>query len=261
MTQPGPLINAETTDQSRLRQAFGLLLDLLLPPRCLRCGEVVVETGVICGVCWPEMHFISRPSCAACGIPFETDPGPGALCGACTADRPPYDRARAVFVYDDASRQLVFNLKYRDGTDIAPALGGWLARAGAEQLAAADLVVPVPLHWTRLFMRRFNQSALLAQALSQRGEVAFVPDLLIRTRATPSQTGLGFLGRNRNVRGAFRVKAKRRDILKGRRVLLIDDVFTTGSTVNACVRALLKSGAAAVDVLTLARVVRPRRVE
>ncbi len=233
-----------------------LMLDALLPPQCLSCGAIVEGPGLLCPTCWDGMVFLSPPYCGACGLPFEYDPGEGVLCGACCRQRPVYQRARAVMAYDAHSRRLVLAFKHGDRTDAAPAFGRWLMRAGSDLIADADLVAPVPLHWTRLFTRRFNQAALLAQALRRHGGPPVALDLLIRRRRTPSQGGLGPAPRRRNVRGAFALRSSLAREIKGKRVLLIDDVLTTGATVSACARTLLKSGAGAVDVLTLARVIR-----
>ena len=170
-----------------------------------------------------------------------------------------FARARSVLVYDDASRPLILGFKHGDQTHAAAAFGNWLARAGSEMLAEADLVVPVPLHRWRLFRRRFNQAALLGKAVARRAGVRCVPDLLVRGRATPSQGGLSRSGRQRNVKGAFAVRPKRLRDVTGARIVLIDDVLTTGATVSECARVLLRAGAARVDVLTLARVPGPSR--
>ena len=232
------------------------LLDLLLPPTCLGCGVSVDEQGRLCGSCWGSMTFLAPPACACCGQPFPHALPLAALCAACIAEPPPYRRARAVFRYDDASRGLVLAFKHADRTEAAPAFARWMARAGAELVAECDLVVPVPLHWTRLFRRRYNQAALIAKGLAEIANLPYRPDVLRRRRATPSQGGRGRAGRRRNVEGAFVVPLRRRSQLAGRNVLLVDDVLTTGATVTASARALLRAGAAAVDVLTIARVVR-----
>ncbi len=240
-----------------ISRGVAAVADLLLPRRCISCGTVVEGEGALCASCWPDVRFLSQPHCAACGFPFEFDHGADALCAACYRDIPLYERARAVFRYDDASRQALLAFKHSDRTDVAPAFAGMMAQAGRELLAEADLIVPVPLHKRRLLARRYNQSALLALALSKIAGVIAAPDLLERTRATPSQGGLGAKARERNVAGAFAVRPKRKPQLAERRVLLIDDVLTTGATVSACTKTLLRGGARAVDVLTLARVVRP----
>ena len=195
--------------------------------------------------------------CAACGFPFEFDPGADALCGACIRRPRPYGRGRAVLRYDEASRALIVAFKHGDRTDAAPAYGRWLARAGADLLADADILVPVPLHRTRLIARRYNQSALLVNAVASETGIAARPDALTRTRRTPSQGRMNRSERERNVRGAFLVRPNRAGAVRGLRVVLVDDVLTTGATAAACARALRRGGAASVDVLTLARVVRP----
>ena len=237
-------------------------LDLVLPPRCLSCGTEVSETGALCPTCWHGVAWIAPPLCAICGLPFEFDPGlSGAsdrlVCGSCARRRPAFDRARAVFRYDDSSKRLVLGFKHADRTHAAPAFGRWLERAGVELLQDADLVAPVPLHWTRLALRRYNQAALLAHASARAARSPCVADLLVRIRRTPTQGALGRSARWRNVSRAFAVNPRHLARVKGARVLLIDDVLTTGATVNSCTRTLRAAGARGVDVLTLARVVRP----
>ncbi len=233
-------------------------LDALLPPRCLACIEPVDVPGRLCPECWSSADFIVPPYCAACGFPFDFDEGPGALCGPCVAHQPAFDRARSALCYDGVGRDLVLGFKHGDRTHAAPALAAWMARAGHELLADADAVAPVPLHRLRLFARRYNQAALLAQAMARRAAVPFVADLLARTRATASQAGRSRHARFENVHGAFAVRPARRAQVTGRRIVLVDDVMTTGATAAACAAALKRAGARRVDVLTLARVV-PRR--
>lgn len=244
---------------SVLRAVSRAALDTVLPPQCLSCDALVSEPGALCADCWDGAAFVSAPFCAACGVPFEFDHGSDALCGACIRARPVFERARAVFLYNDVSRNLVTGLKHRDRTHGAPAFGRWLARAGRDLVSDADLVMPVPLHRMRLWRRRFNQSALLAQALTRELGCSekFQGDLLRRTRATPTQGGLNALERRRNVRGAFTANDRHADLFRDQRVLLVDDVYTTGATLEACTHALRKAGAAGVDVLVLARVDRP----
>ena len=237
-------------------------LDLLLPPRCLSCGIVVDCGGALCADCWGRVRFLGPPLCAACGLPFEFDRGGAdSLCGACTRAAPAFERARAVFAYDEASRRLVLGFKHGDRTDAAPTFAAWMARAGGALLDEADLIVPVPLHRRRLFSRRYNQAALLGHALAAQvtsGE-ADRPvrcDLLLRRRHTLSQGRLSPAARRDNVAGAFALRPGADAALAGRRVLLVDDVFTTGATVTACARALLRGGAAVVDVLVLGRSLR-----
>ncbi len=234
-----------------------LALDALLPPRCLACGCPVDRRGALCATCWERIDFAAAPHCACCGYPFAFDLGTGSLCGACMRRPPAFDRARFVMRYDDASKGLVLGFKHSDRTEGAPTYAAWLARAGAELLAEADLLAPVPLHRIRLFTRRYNQAAMLCRALGQMSGRPVAADLLVRRRNTPPQGRLSPAARRQNVAGAFAVAPARRGALEGRRVLLIDDVMTTGATVSACAGVLRRGGAAGVDVLVLARVVRP----
>ena len=247
---------------SAISEAVGRIaisaLDLLLPPRCLACGGLVGQAHSLCADCWRGVSFIAPPMCACCGYPFAFEEGGSALCGACLREPPPWDRARAAFRYDDRSRALILAFKYRDRIDAAKAFGQWMARAGEELLADADLLAPVPLHWTRLFSRRYNQAALLARSIAKTTGIPVAATALVRRRRTPPQTGLDRAGRRRNMRGAFAVPPRQARRLEGRRIVLIDDVRTTGATAGGCVAAFRDAGAASVDVLTLARVVAPR---
>ena len=248
---------AERTERSggAWRRAGRIALDALLPPLCLSCKAVVAEPGALCAACWSQIRFLAPPQCARCGSPFEDIvPPEGSWCAVCHAQPPSYDRACAALRYDDASRGLVLAFKHGDRTDAAPAFGRWLARAGAILLEEADLIAPVPLHWTRLSARRYNQAALLATVLGALAGKTVVPDLLRRRRRTKSQGRLGHAERARNVRGAFALHPAHGALARGKRVLLVDDVMTTGATIDSCTATLLRAGARAVDVLTLARV-------
>ena len=243
--------------KGRLRRAASALTGLVLPRRCLSCGTPVSGDGALCAECWPSVRFLGPPLCEACGYPFEFDPGEGTLCGSCLAEQPAFDRARSVFVYDAASRRPLLAFKHADRTDVAPTFARLMATAAVELLPDVNLIVPVPLHRRRLLARRFNPSALLALALGRETDITAIPDLLVRTRHTPSQGGLSASARRRNVTGAFAVRKGKAGCLEGARVLLVDDVYTTGATVTACTAVLRRAGAQAVDVITLARVVRP----
>lgn len=231
-------------------------VDLVLPPRCLGCGDLVGAPGAVCPACWAGIDFIAPPLCRCCGLPFDYDEGPDAVCGDCARSPPVYGRARSAMVYNDTSRRLVLAFKHADRIDAAPAWGDWLSRAGGALLADADMLVPVPLHRGRLISRRYNQAALIAQALGRVSGLPVCVDALRRIRATPSQGRMNRSQRERNVAGAFAVADRRRDRVGDARIVLIDDVMTTGATLAACVQPLLHAGAANVDVLTLARVVR-----
>jgi ComF family protein len=237
------------------RRLAAVALDLALPPRCIGCGTRIDTNGLACATCWSRLSFIAPPLCICCGAPFPVSIEGDHRCAVCYAAPPAYDRARAALVYDDGSRGLLLGFKHGDRLHAAPLFGAWVAQAGTELLADGDIVTPVPLHRWRLLKRRYNQAALIASEVGKRTNVAHIPDLLERHRATPSQGDLGPTARQRNVAGAFRLNPHHADRVKGSRIVLIDDVLTTGATVGACARVLRRGGAARVDVLTLARVV------
>ena len=230
-------------------------LGLLYPPTCIACQAATGEAHALCSACWSGIRFIERPFCERLGTPFAVDLGQPLLSPAAIADPPVFGRARAVAEYDGTASLLVHRLKYNDRLELARALGPMMARAGAELLREADVIVPVPLHRWRLWRRRFNQAMALARAVSVESSVPCDPFLLARVKRTRRQVGLTKAQRQENLQGAFRVPADAKARLQGRRVLLIDDVLTTGSTANAASRALLRGGAASVDVLAFARVV------
>lgn len=237
-----------------MKRAAALPAALLFPPVCAGCRRHVSEPGVLCGECWPKVCFIERPFCAVMGTPFTQDFGAGFLSAEAIANPPPFARARSAVVYSGVAREAVQALKFSDRTDLAPWMARWMVRAGSDVLADADVIVPVPLHWTRFLRRRFNQSAELARAVTKQSGVRFEPTAIKRIKATRQQVGLPANQREDNVRAAFRVPEEAEILVVGRRVLLVDDVFTTGATVSAVTRALKKAGASAVDVLTFARV-------
>jgi ComF family protein len=236
------------------RSALAACADLIVPPCCLVCRARVGAHHVLCGTCWRQVHFIRPPLCDVLGIPLPFDTGGRTLSAAAAARPPAYNRARAVAHYSGAMRALTHQLKYADRHDARTLLGRWLAEAGRELLPGTDMLVPVPLSRWRLFQRQFNQAALLAGELARQTGIPMQPLLLERSRATPSQVGMTREQRRRNVAGAFRVPRRARTMLRGRNVLLIDDVVTTGATVEACARTLRRAGAARVDVLALALV-------
>lgn len=229
----------------------------VLPPVCLACRKPAGADGGLCPKCWQSAGFIERPYCERLGTPFAYDSGMPLISPAAFADPPAFDRARAVMRFSDVARDLVHLLKYGDRLDLVKPFASWMARAGDELLHEADALVPVPLHWTRLFQRRFNQSAELARAISRRKSISVIDDALERVRATPPQVGLARDERAKNVHGAFSIGKSARSKVKGKRIVLIDDVLTTGATANSCARVLRRAGAARIDVLTLTRVVDP----
>lgn len=250
------LVGAGSTAwRSRLAAAASRALDLVLPPRCLGCGGPVRVQGELCPACWGGIRFLSEPLCSGCGAPL-AHALPGGRCAACFAEPLALDRARAAIAYDAGSRPLILAFKHGARTEGVGLFGRWMARAGAGLLEDADLVVPVPLHRWRLLRRGFNQSALLGRETARHAGRPFVPDLLLRRRHTGSQQGLGAAARRRNVTGAaFAVGPRHLERVRAARVVLVDDVLTTGATLGACAEVLRRAGAARVDAVTLARVV------
>ncbi|MEK7265329.1 MAG: ComF family protein [Pseudomonadota bacterium] len=241
---------------AQLSASISRLLDAITPPLCPVTNERVSAPGVISARAWSKLRFIDDPVCARCGAPFSHEVGDSAECAGCIAEPPDFDSARAAVIYDDESHGLIVSFKHADRTDLTPLLAQWLARAGAGLFRPGVLLVPAPLHRTRLFSRRYNQAALLALAAAKLTGAKAEPRALMRTRPTPSQKNLSPEARRRNVAGAFGVRADKAALISGAHVILIDDVLTTGATLSACARALKKAGAARVDALVLARVVR-----
>ncbi|WP_157038223.1 MULTISPECIES: ComF family protein [Chelativorans] len=226
---------------------------LLSPPVCIGCRNLVTAPGTLCPECWPELRFLEQPWCPVMGTPFPHDMGEGFLSGEAIANPPPFARARSAVAYRGVAGRMVLSLKFSDRTDLAPWMARWMLRAAVELIPDANIVVPVPLHRRRFFSRRFNQSAELARAFAKLAGLDYQPSALVRRRITRQQVGLGAREREENVRGAFVVPPAAERILTGKRVILIDDVFTTGATVAAATRALKRGGAGEVDVLTFAR--------
>lgn len=235
------------------RRAGRVALDLIYPHRALD-DDAPVQTPGLSVEGWSRVAFLDDPVCDGCGTPFEFSLGPGALCAACLAKPRAFDRARAACLYDDASRGLILQLKYADRTDLSRLFAAWISRSARDLLAGADAIAPVPLHPSRLFRRRYNQAAEIARPLARGQGLPFLPDALERVRDTAIQGGKSAAGRRRNVAGAFAVRETMRDRLAGRRVLLVDDVLTTGATAQACARALKAAGAAAVHLAVIAKV-------
>jgi len=236
---------------SRCHAAGHAVMDFLLPPLCLNCDGSVTENQTLCAACWKSIHFIASPSCACCGAPFDLPVEEGTLCGACLANPPLFDGARSAFLYDDASRGLVLRFKHADQLHPVPALALMMVRAGEAFWGEADMIVPVPLHRWRLLKRRYNQAALLAQEIGKKTRVPVAVDCLERVRATPTQGHKNRRERQANLVGAFALK--RGQNVEGKNIVLIDDVMTSGATVEACAKVLKKAGAARVSVVTLAR--------
>jgi ComF family protein len=233
------------------RAAARGLLDLVFPPQTLDQSGRTQSSG-LSAEAWARVAFIAEPLCDGCGAPFEY--AAAERCAACLARPRAFARARAAVLYDDASRDLILQFKHADRTDLARLLCGWVSRAADELIAEADAVAPVPLHRSRLLARRYNQAAEIARPLARRHGLIYLPDSLVRSKRTESQAGKSGSGRRRNVAGAFSVPVGQRRRIEGRRILLVDDVLTTGATAEACARALLAGGARAVDLAVVARV-------
>lgn len=227
---------------------------VLFPPVCLGCRNLVEMPGTLCPGCWPNVRFFERPWCDVMGTPFSHEMGEGALSAEAIADPPPFRRARSAVLYDGVPQRMARSLKFGDRTDLAPWMARWMVRAGSELVAEANAVLPVPLHRYRFLGRRFNQSAELSRAIARQTGLPHLPAALARSRATRPQVGLTANEREANLRGAFYVPVRQREVIRDRRLILVDDVFTTGTTVKVASRALLHAGAATVDILTFARV-------
>jgi ComF family protein len=234
-------------------------VDLVAPSLCLSCGAAIGQPASLCLTCWAKLQQLDEPVCDALGTPFAYDQGEGAVSAAALTDPPPWDRARAAVLFDEASARLVHALKYQDRQEAGLLMARMMARAGRRLLAEADVILPVPLHRVRLWQRRFNQSAFLAQQLSGLSGKPWRHDVLLRVRRTRAQVGLDEAARRKNVKGAFLLRPEAMASVAGRTVLLVDDVRTTGATAEACASALKQAGAARVCLLSFALVPVPAR--
>lgn len=241
--------------------AFTALGNVIAPSLCLGCHDRTAAHDALCAACWQQVSFITPPLCERLGLPLPFGGTGPQISAAAAADPPPYDRARAAAVFGGVVRELIHGFKYGDRHEARRLLGRWMVRAGSELLVDADVIVPVPMTRWRLMRRQFNQAALLAREVSQLSGVAFDPLVLRKIKSTPSQVGSTAAQRAQNVTGAFAVTESARHRIADRKVILIDDVITTGATVGACARALRRAGAARIDVLAAAMVTDPRRVD
>jgi ComF family protein len=236
---------------------FGVgLTDIIWPPRSLLSDARVSKAGTIEADLWQALDFLYGVGCVSCGVPLPDATAPESVCPVCLASKPQYRFMRAALAYDDLSKPLVLGMKHGARKDGVNVFATWMVEA-APFVRDADMIIPVPLHWTRLWSRGYNQAGWLAQAIARRTGKPYAPLALLRKRRTPSQNGLSSLGRARNVEGAFHVAGDVTD----KHILLVDDVYTTGATINACAKALMRAGAASVDGVAMARVVRPSQVD
>jgi ComF family protein len=246
---------SDKSDMSFLVKMLRPALDFVLPERCPACGVITPPGGTFCGQCWQQMHFLVPPWCASCASPFAYEQEVTARCATCLANPPCHDGIRAVVAYDNVSRQVALKLKYGGKIGLAKMIAAQMLRhlpADAE----TRIVAPVPLHWTRLWSRSFNQSALIAAELARLGKIECIPDLLVRTKRTPSMRGLSAKDRRRAVGKAFAINPRWQSHVDGARVILVDDVLTTGATSDGCVKALKKAGADWVQLFCWARALR-----
>ncbi len=260
MTSTGKVRGSTDTDSATfpvLRRWATRVADAIMPPACQACHAPLDRHHALCARCWSDIAFIRSPLCDVTGVPLPFATGARMVSARALAHPPAYDRARAVAQHAGAIRQLVHTFKYADKHDVRPLFGRWLVDAGQELLADADVIVPVPMSRLRLILRHYNQAAILANEVSRHCGLPVSCLALRRVKATPRQVGLTRAQRLDNVAGAFKVIARRRHEIAGRNVALIDDVITTGATVEACARVLKRAGAARVDVLALALVSDP----
>jgi ComF family protein len=241
-----------------IKQVLHSSVDFLLPPRCLLCYERTTDPHNVCASCWQGLTFISEPQCVQCGLPFDFGIEEELSCAPCLDHPPAYDRMRSAVVYNDISRHLVLCFKHGDMLQMAKLLSRWMINGGTELIKHADLMVPVPLHRLRLLWRQYNQAAILTNEIASLSGTPRHNEILIRSRYTPSQGKRTYKERIKNVKSAIQINPKYADLIRGQKVLLVDDVYTTGATVEECCRVLKAGGAKSVDVLTFARVVKGR---
>jgi ComF family protein len=230
-------------------------LDFVLPERCPSCGIITPAGGDFCSDCWSRLYFPTGPCCTTCDVPLPFLESEGQQCLACMANAPIHDGIKAAVAYGEVSRQVALKLKYGGKIGLAKVIASHLARHLPEQRDGL-MVVPVPLHWTRLWSRSFNQSALIAQSLAQRNGLTYVPDMLIRQKRTPLLRGMAAKERRKILGKAFTLNPRWSDDIRGARILLIDDVYTSGATSDACIKVLKKAGADWVQLFCWARVLR-----
>ena len=237
---------------ARLKHMLKSIINFILPPLCPMCNHPVDEANMLCAHCFKELHFITRPYCQRCGNPFEFDIKGDGVCAACLKQEPPYHMARSVLVYNEGAKKLILPFKHADRTDLTGLLCQFLLKEYSDLITEADIIIPVPLHITRLLLRHYNQAALLAHRLAKVKHRRYEPNILKRVRATPSQGHMNAKERKQNVHKAFAILNPKKIVNK--KILLVDDVMTTGATVEECTKILLNAGANRVDVLTLCRV-------
>ncbi len=236
---------------------FKKIAEIIFPNHCLYCEKIISSEGLFCNDCWQKLQFITEPKCRICCNPFEFLPaGRSLICAKCLETKPPFDNAISIFRYNSVIGKIVSDLKYRDRTYIAKKLACFLSKAATEAITEADFIIAVPLHKNRLYQRKFNQSLILCKAIAKHAaKTKLRHDFLLRIKNTPAQVGLNKRQRQKNIVAAFKLNSKYCEIVKDKKILLLDDIMTTGTTLTSCAKILKKSGAAKVTLLTLARTV------
>ena len=242
------------------KQSAKLIINAITPPKCLVCRTSIQDGAALCIECWQKLNFLEHPVCDVLGTPFAYDQGQGALSAAALADPPPWQRSRGAVAFDDASKPIIYALKYRDNAEAGLFMARMMSHAGRDLIKESDIIIPVPLHFTRLWKRRFNQAVELARPIAKSAGIPMATDVLLRTKATPPQVGLKSEARHKNMRNAFAVAFQNQPRISGKKILLIDDVRTTGATLAACTEVLQSAGAAQVFVLSFATVLEPHRI-
>jgi ComF family protein len=232
---------------------FRAIMDFALPERCPSCGAIAKTGGAFCADCWGQLTFLGSPACSSCDLPLPFEGDGEQQCAACLQNPPRHDGIKAAVAYGDIARDVALRLKYGGRIGLAHMIAGQLLRH-ARELPPDALLVPVPLHWTRLWMRSFNQSVLIAREIMKNAGLEHCPDLLRRVKRTTPLGGLNPAERKKMVSGAFAIHPKHAEMIKGRHIALVDDVYTSGATTDACVRILKKAGATKVTILCWARV-------
>ena len=238
-----------------IKKISGKVLDMIFPPSCLLCEERAGENGSLCFSCWSKISFISKPSCAICCFPFEYDMGKDALCPTCIANKPEFEKAIPVFIYNKNSSRLITEFKYADRIHATKSFAKWMSAAAIDIIKNSDLIAPVPLHKSKLFARRYNQSALIANEIGKMAKIKVMPDLLLHPNKTRPQASLPKKQRLKNVKGIFSLNSKYADFISGKNILIVDDVITTGATLSECARILKKKKTAVVNAVTLAKTI------
>lgn len=227
---------------------------VLFPPKCIKCNKIIDSYGNLCSNCWSSIEFITDPMCKICGVPFEFDMDIDLICGQCAGTKQFFDHAISIFKYDENSKNLIYKFKYNDKTYLSKYFAKWIYKNIHTSINDYQYIVPVPLHRKRMRKRFYNQSSLIASYLAKLSKKTFLPNLLIKNRYDVPQTSLTKKQRLKNVKSSFAINPKLQSKIEGTKILLIDDVYTTGSTLNECSKILKKNGCNQITAVTLARV-------